>query len=316
MPLAETVAQSISVLVALILLGALLCVVGVVKEEHSALLARLITDLTLPAVIFTAMSTHPISTRDLLLPAAIIVSEIACGLLAWAVVSLLRLSDPRKGAVILASTFGSSAFLGYAVVKQVYKDDAAALFDAVFLSEIGVGLMIFTAGVFIAMRFGLSDATPAERRKAVLRFFYSPIFIALTAGAAVSFVPLPKGNLALASVYDALHILGKANTLLVTLTIGVMLHLRAIFAVFHIVILACALKLFALPTLAFCMANALSLPSLARQIVVLEAAMPTAAMCAVLAKRYGCDAELTSILVFATFVSSLFTMVMVTFALG
>jgi len=44
--------------------------------------------------------------------------------------------------------------------------------------------------------------------------------------------------------------------------------------------------------------------------VVLEAAMPTAAMTAIFAKKYGCDAELTSILIFATFISSCITMFM------
>lgn len=37
---------------------------------------------------------------------------------------------------------------------------------------------------------------------------------------------------------------------------------------------------------------------------------------AVFAKRYGCDAELTSILVFATFITSIITMIMMVFLLG
>ena len=57
-------------------------------------------------------------------------------------------------------------------------------------------------------------------------------------------------------------------------------------------------------------------PELWHQIVVLEAAMPTAAMTAVFAKRYGCDAELTSILIFATFISSCITMIMMVILLN
>ena len=60
----------------------------------------------------------------------------------------------------------------------------------------------------------------------------------------------------------------------------------------------------------------LKFPLLWHQIVVLEAAMPTAAMTAVFAKRYGCDAELTTILLFATFISSILTVVMMVFLLG
>ena len=52
------------------------------------------------------------------------------------------------------------------------------------------------------------------------------------------------------------------------------------------------------------------------QIVVIESAMPTAALTAVFSKKYGCDIELTTILVFATFISSVFTMIMMILLLG
>ena len=117
-------------------------------------------------------------------------------------------------------------------------------------------------------------------------------------------------------VYKFLGAVGAANTLLVTLTIGVMLHFRDLRKVLPVVLLACLIKLFIQPLLSHFQAGLLDFPPLWRQIVVLEAAMPTAAMTAVFAKRYGCDAELTTILVFATFISSIFTVIMMVFLLG
>ncbi|WP_169745669.1 AEC family transporter [Sulfurovum lithotrophicum] len=45
------------------------------------------------------------------------------------------------------------------------------------------------------------------------------------------------------------------------------------------------------------------------QVLLLEAAMPSAMLSVVLAKRYGCDANLAAKLVFITLVGSLFTIV-------
>ena len=48
--------------------------------------------------------------------------------------------------LILASTFTSSAFLGYAVVKEVYHGNVHALADAAVVSELGVATLLFTFG--------------------------------------------------------------------------------------------------------------------------------------------------------------------------
>ncbi len=312
----ESVVQSVALLVGLIFLAMGLRRWGVIREEQGGLFARLVTQYTLPALIFTALSTSHFDLRKLLLAVVMIVSQGLCALLAWAAGVLLKLSRAKKGALILASTFTSSAFLGYAVVKEVYLGNNRALADAAVVSELGVATVIFTFGVLIAIRFGVKSATPAERKREALRFFRSPIFFALVLGIVFSFIPLSESNWLIGGLYKFLRTIGAANTLLVTLTIGVMLHFRDLRKVLPVVLLACLIKLFIQPLLSHFQAELLDFPTLWRQIVVLEAAMPTAAMTAVFAKRYGCDAELTTILVFATFISSIFTVIMMVFLLG
>ena len=316
MPFSETVGQSVGVLVTLILLCYFLRRAGVVKEEHGAIFSKMITQVTLPAVIFIAMSEREIRADKLLLPAVIIVAEVACGLLAWGIGASLKLSRPRQGALILASTFGSSAFLGYAIVSQVYAGSPEAIYDAVVLSEIGVGVLIFTAGVSIATHFGAAESSPEERRATALRYFVSPICISLVLGIACSFLKLPRENVVVDGVYNVLRVLAHANTAMVVLTLGVMLKFENLFRALPVVLLACLLKLFVQPALVFLQVQAMHLDKIAHEVSVLEAAMPTAALCAVFAKRYECDAELTSLLVFATFLSSVFSIVGVTYLLG
>ncbi|MEA1927710.1 MAG: hypothetical protein U9N73_05850, partial [Candidatus Auribacterota bacterium] len=153
--------------------------------------------------------------------------------------NLLKLSRARKGALILASTFTSSGFLGYAVVKGVYSGNSQALSDAAVTSELGVGMVIFTIGVIIAIHFGVSEASPREKRRDALKFFRSPIFFSLVLGIIFSFIPFPRENWIVAGFYSFLRTIAAGNTLLVTLVIGVMLHFKDLRKVLPVVLLAC-----------------------------------------------------------------------------
>lgn len=302
--------ESLLVLLSVIFLGMFLRKWKVISESSGSVFTSLIINVTIPALIFSALSRQQFEAEKLLLAVVMITSQLASALIAWWVGLLLKLSRPRRGALILASTFTSSAFLGYAVVREVFHNNSEALADAAIVSELGVALLLFTLGIFIAMHFGTGNNIEGETRRSITRFFYSPIFISLVSGILVSFIRLPQDNLLVSGFYKALDIITGANTFLVALTIGVMLHFKDLSRVWAVVLLAVAIKLVVQPLLSYAQAGLYDFPDMWRQIVVLEAAMPTAAMTAVFAKRYGCDAELTSILVFATFVSSCITMVM------
>ena len=312
----QSVIQAVGILIGMIFLAMGLRRLGVIKEEDGGLFARLITQYTLPALIFGALSVSQFDLRKLLLAAVMIASQGICAAIAWWVSNLLKLSRARKGALILASTFTSSGFLGYAVVKEIYPNNSQALSDAAIVSELGVGMVIFTIGVIIAIHFGINEASPREKRAEALKFFRSPIFFSLVLGTIFSFIPIPRENWMVAGFYNLLRTIAAGNTILVTLLIGVMLHFKDLRKVLPVVLIACLIKLIIQPLLAYGQSELLNFPLLWHQIVVLEAAMPTAALTAVFAKRYGCDAELTTILVLATFISSILTVVMMVFLLG
>jgi predicted permease len=302
--------QAIAILIGLIFLGMALREWKVLKEEHGTVFARVIVTVTIPALIFCALSAREFHGEDFLLAGVMVGAQMGCAAIAWVISSVLKLSRPRKGALILASTFTSSAFLGYAVVKEIFGNNPEAIADAAIVSELGVATILFTVGVFIAMHFGSRQEPGPKKIREMLSFFYSPIFIALVLGIICSQFPLPKDNMIIGGLYQALDIISSSNTFLVALAIGVMLRFRDLKQVWVIVMIAVFIKLIIQPLLAFGQSMLLHFPPLWHQIVVLEAAMPTAAMTAIFAKKYGCDAELTSILIFATFISSCITMFM------
>ena len=305
----EVLTQSILILVAMILMASLLRKTGVVKFEHSSFFARIVTDITLPALIFLAVSKHPVKLSQLWAPLVLICAELISAIFAWGVGKMLKLSRPQIGALILASMFGSSAFLGYAVIKDLFTGDSQILAEAAIVSELGVGLLIFTLGVAIAIHFGKSESTWKDMMTPILAFFRSHIFCALIAGIIVAAIGVPQDNIIFNSFEKLLKTVASANTLMVTMTIGTMLRFQDFRKVLFVVILASVIKLIIQPLLAGAGADLLSFSENYRKVVVLEASMPSAALAAVFAKRYNCDGELASILVFTTFISSILTII-------
>lgn len=312
----QTAIESISILVFLIFMGMFLRMIKVFREEHSGIFSTAIIKVTLPALIFYAISRTEIEFDRLIIAGIMITSQFLCAMLAWFVASLLKLSKARKGAMILGSTFPSSAFLGYAVVKAIFPNDPSAIADCAIASELGVAVILFTFGVFIAMHYGKGGNSGKSIKKEISKFFYSPIFIALILGMGFSFVDIPFDNILVQSFYNSLHIISNANTFLVALTVGLMLHFKRLQGLFVIVILVIIIKLVIQPVITYGQALFYGLDSLQHQIVVLESSMPTAAMTAIFARKFGDDAELTSVLVFATFFSSCFTMIMLVLLLN
>ena len=307
MPFTENLMQSIIVIIGLIGLVQYLRHMGLLQREHASIFARLVTEVTLPALIFVSLAKHHPIWREALLPAFMMSAELVCLALAWLVASLLKISRPQKGAFILASGFGTSALLGYVIVQQVFPNQPPALTDAVFISEIGVGLLIFTLGVFIARYYGSAGDLRRQAASEILRFFYSPIFIALILGVGMASIPGAMASPFFSIVYKLLQILAQANTWLVIITIGLLLNVRTLGAVVPLVLFACAIKLIVQPLLVFLPTVWLDIPNLWRQVLVLEAAMPAATLSAVFAQRYGCDAGLASLLIFSSVVLSAFT---------
>lgn len=315
MPLAQNLLQSILVIVGLIGLVQYLRHIGLLRREHAGLFAGLVTEVTLPALIFVALAKHHPIWREALLPAFMMCAEIGCLSLAWVAADFLHLSRARKGAFILASGFGTSTMLGYVIVQQIFPTQPVALTDAVFISEIGVGLLVFTLGVFIARYYGASGHAQGGAGREILKFFYSPIFVALVLGVALASIPGATANPVFPVVYKFLHTLAQANTWLVLLTIGLLLEIKTLGALIPLVLLAGGIKLIIQPLLVFVPTLWLDIPTLWREVLVLEAAMPAATLSAVFAQRYGCDAELASLLIFSSVVLSAFTVLGVLLAL-
>ncbi len=308
---------AIAILIALISLVVSLRASGLLKTDDGPLFARIVTHLTLPATIFYALA----HARDLQWDYALVVlflfaAETLLLLLAWLTGRALKLSRPQLGSLMLVSAFGSSALLGYALVEQLFPNDVEALSEAVFISELGVGVGLFTLGTLVAIHFGQATNSTNSMLRSLGLFAKSPIFLSILAGLAYGQFQAPVDGPFFKELFAALHLVAQANTFFVILTIGVMLQFHGLKALAGLAAVAIVLKLLISPLLVWLPSLAMSLQTWQMDVILLESAMPSALLSVVLAARYGCDAALASKLVYVTTLVSAGSILLVLAILG
>jgi predicted permease len=305
MPIYSSLLQSFAVIVGLILVCLLLRRRSVISDDQKTLFGRLVTDFALPALIFTGLTRQTLEMSDLIAVAIMTVTLFICMFLGWIVGRALGLGPTQLGAFILVAAFGSSSTMGYALISQAFPNDPTALAEAVVISELGVGIPLFTVGVAVAIFFGRAEGSSLTL--GLRQFLTSPIFISVLLGLTFSFIKLPLNNPLLDIPFRILEVIGSSLVIFVALTIGIMLKSIPLKGLIHLIVAVAAIKLIAKPLIAFAMAEMQLLPPLDMEILLIETAMPSGAVAAVLADRYGCDGAIASALVIVTYGLSLLT---------
>lgn len=290
---------------------------GALTEEHSLTLAHIVTDLCLPAIIFVSLAKQTIQLNQITPALVMLGLELFCIALAWSISVLLKFNKAQQGAIVFCSAFGSSTFLGYSIILQMFPHAPEALSEAVLISEIGVGYPIFILGPLLAAYFGSEKLDAKSQWKTSLSFFKSPVFLALILGLLWGTFRLPgQENDFMAPLFQLCNVLAAALTPLAILSVGLMFKmppLRKIIAALSIVIL---LKLIAKPLLASFLSTQFGFPELWKEVLVLLAAMPPAVLGAVFLRRYGGDASLASALLLTASLVSCVSLVGVFWMIG
>ncbi len=285
---------------------------GVFNDSHQGVFDRLVTELALPAVIFTGMAT--ISFRaDWIVPALIILASlIICMLIVYLICLILHLPARTTGTLIIVGTFGSTSTFAVPLLVSIFGHGSEALGQGITMATLGVALPFFTIGVLIADFFGRKEENAEHSKLVTLKDFLStPIFIAfilgIIASVLTSYYRVP-GTVAFTEIFTGFFdVIKHSVDLLVWIAIGLMLkpvRLRKFIPLLALVVLV---KMLIEPALALLLPHAAGLPFLTRQIILIESAMPSGAIAAVLADRYGCDGPLAAALVIATYLISLVT---------
>jgi len=301
--------QAVSVMFGLIVICLLLRWKGIITAQHRQLFGRLVTEFTLPALIFTTLAVQE-PEIGILIAVLVMTAAVICHIiLAYGIGRLLRLGRPQLGAFMLVAAFGSSATLGYTLITQIFPEHSTAVTDAIMISELGVGIPLFFFGILIAMHFGGSEGGSllANCRSYVT----SPIFIALVAGCAASVLTAGMKTPAWDTIMAIFTIISLSLTVFVSFGIALMLRWIPLKTVGLLAVLTVFLTLVLQPLIALYLSDLVHLPPLDTDILLLETAMPSGMIAAVLSDRYGCDGELASVLVLVTYIVAVVTLPLV-----
>lgn len=279
---------------------------GIFQEKHNSLFAGLLTKAAIPAAIVSHLALNRLEARQALMIIPIMIAVCLCVAAAWGAARLLRLDRPRTGALMLASGFSSSTLLGYPLVQYAFPGNPGAMTDAILISELGMGLPIFTLGVGIAMYWGAAGTDKGARFQVLWNYFRSPIFLALVVGLLLAPVGLDPGEPALAPLFSACRMIDAAIALLSSLILAGQLGWDQNWrSVLGLLAVAAVIKFGLQPWLSAVQAPILGLTWEQSQVLILESAMPAAILGVVFATEYRCAAATAAALAFGTIILSL-----------
>ncbi len=289
-----------SVLLPIVLIVGVAFLFGRLTRQDSKPLALAVFYLFNPALVFITMAGTPVGAdllgRLALLKVLVIVSLV---FLANIVAAALRLSPPLRSAFVLAVAFSNSGNFGLSVTEFAFGQAGLTLAVICFMAD---NLAVNSIGVYYAAR------GRANVRESLLQVAKNPALYALFLGLLVHqlgvILPLP--------IERATSTLGRAAVPVMQTVLGLQLatlaftrtHLRAIG-------LASLLSLVVAPLLAALYVIPLGVTGLARQVGILESAVPTAVSASIVATRYDAEPALVSGTVLVTSVLSLITVTLV-----
>lgn len=250
-----------------------------------------------PALVFDSLISSDVSSTEFgQIAATLLLSTLILWLVGQTSARLLRLKGPTQAAFLAAILLMNAGNYGLPVTLFAFGEAGLARASLYFTVS---ALLSSSLGVYLTAR-GRASALLALRRMAGVPLLYATVLGLILNMSHVS-VPEP--------LLKAIHLLGRAAVPAMLLVLGVKLaetfhgekhtlHLPALITVI-------VARLVLAPALAWVLAWGLALNGLARDVVVLESAMPTAVITTILATEFESDPPFAALCVLATTLASL-----------
>ncbi len=272
---------------------------GLDAESTRRAITGLVFHLLLPALVLKVLWEAKLGL-DTLRIAAVGAGGVFFGMgLGWLGSRLLRLSPLQTGAVLLATGFPNTTYLGLPVLEATFGPWARGI--AIQYDVFACSPLVLTLGIFLAGYYGERD----EEEGPFLRLVKAPPLwaAALAVSLNLSAIPLPPW------LGAWLEALARTVVPLMVISLGMGLSARG-FRRASLLPLAwiTAVQLFLIPLFALLLARRLGLSGEVLQAVVLEAAMPAMVLGVVLCDRFGLDTPLYAASVTLTTALSLLTL--------
>ena len=250
-----------------------------------------------PALVFDSLASSDVGSVEFgQMAAVLILTTLALWALGALIARLLHLEGTTQAAFLIAILIMNAGNYGLPVNLFAFGETGLALASLYF---VGSALLSASLGVYLSAR------GRATARLALGRMVTMPLLHATILGLVFNL-----GNLAVPeTLAKAIHLLGQAAVPSMLLVLGVRLaetfqnrqrvvHLPALGAV-------TVFRLIVAPAMAWLFAGLVGLNGLARDVSILESAMPTAVMTTILATEFESDTSFAALCVVATTLVSL-----------
>ena len=293
-----------SVLLNVVLPVFLVVLVSALAQTRLRLDARTLSRIAFyvlsPALVFDALTTSDIGGGELGQITVVVLGMTAVmWLLGEGAARLLRLPAPTAASFLVCILTMNAG--NYGVPVNLFAFGAPGLARASVYFTLSA-ILVSTVGVYLSAR-GRAPAGLALRRVVRVPLVYAALLgFAFNLGNLTVPEPLAK----------AIHLLGQASVPIMLVVLGLRLaqvleskqrpvHLPALGA-------ATVLRLLVAPAAAWALAGVVGLSGLARDVTVLESAMPTAVMSTILATEFESDPSFAALAVLVTTIASLPTL--------
>lgn len=259
-------------------------------------LSRLCLYILSPALLFSSLMKVEITLAQAGQVVAFVVFMLGgMAFLGWLYAKVRRMDGPTTGSAMLAATFFNAVTLGFPFVLFAFGEEGLRLAAVLVATN---SLPHNTGGLFLAARG--AHSTGQTLRK--LTRMPVPYAISLALLFRAFDFSLPP------SVFGPIDILGRAGIPVLLITIGMEVGRIPLRMNHSDVWGVVALRLLIGPLWAWWVAYLVGLEGLLRQVVVLQASMPTAIMPIVFAREFGSNVSFVSRAVLFSTLSSILTL--------
>jgi predicted permease len=249
-----------------------------------------------PCLVFNSLAKSQMSDRDFLSVMGFAAAVIfLVGLLAWGIGSTYRLERRLLAAVMITSMFDNAGNLGLPVTLFAFGEQVLARATLVFVIN---SVLTNTVGVVIA------SMGKTGFRQAVINMLKIPTIYALTLG-----VLFAHQHWVLPLFLDrGVSMASSATIPCMLVLLGVQLQRARWTGQVRALSTATILRLLAAPAIATGLSIVFGLHGPERQASILEASMPTAVLCTILATEFDLEPSFVTSVVFVTTILSPFTL--------
>ncbi|PIC64326.1 hypothetical protein CSV79_07600 [Sporosarcina sp. P13] len=257
-----------------------------------------------PFLAFRTFYTNKLDKTYLYIVVFAVLLTIVLFLIVWVTASAMKATRSQRSAMILSGVFMNSGNYGVPVVLFAFGNEA---FNYGVIMMVFQSILMNSIGIFFASIGGEAHATWRDSMQRVIRM---PLIYAAALGIIFQVTSVPLAD----SLMQGIDLIADASIPIVMLVLGMQLAVIVRKRVaYHHVTAATIIRMIVSPLIAVGILLFLPVSDLLKAVLIIQAAMPSAANTTMFALQFGTEPDLVSFTTLITTLLSLLTIPIVLF---